>query len=105
MAGDWQEEFRRKTVSAEEAVRVIKSGDRVSFTHGREPPTVTRAIFARKALVDPIEKHFPDWGENELVPLTDHKEDLIIIIVGGPAKHSAYLPAFLPPSVTKAIEN
>ena len=48
MAGDWQEEFRRKTVSAEEAVRVIKSGDRVSFTHGREPPTVTCAMVARK---------------------------------------------------------
>ena len=48
MAGDWKEEFRRKTVSAEEAVRVIKSGDRVSFTHGREPPTVTRAMVARK---------------------------------------------------------
>ena len=42
MAGDWKEEFRRKTVSAEEAVRVIKSGDRVSFTHGREPPSLTR---------------------------------------------------------------
>ncbi|MFZ1915914.1 MAG: acetyl-CoA hydrolase/transferase C-terminal domain-containing protein [Dehalococcoidales bacterium] len=48
MAGDWKEEFRRKTVSAEEAVRVIKSGDRVSFTHGREPPTVTCAMVARK---------------------------------------------------------
>jgi hypothetical protein len=52
-----------------------------------------------------IEKHFPDWCENELVPLTAHKEDLIIIVVGGSGKHSAYLPAFLPPSVTKAIEN
>ena len=48
MAGDWKEEFLRKTVTAEEAVRVIKSGDRVSFTHGREPPTVTRAMVARK---------------------------------------------------------
>jgi len=49
MAGDWKEEFRRKNSSAEEAVRVIKSGDRVSFTHGREPPTVvTRAMVARK---------------------------------------------------------
>jgi len=52
-----------------------------------------------------IEKHFPDWSENELVPLTAHKEDLIIIVVGGPGKHSAYLPAFLPPSITKAIND
>ena len=48
MACDWKEEYQRKTVSAEEAVKVIKSGDRVSFTHGREPPTLTRAMVARK---------------------------------------------------------
>jgi hypothetical protein len=50
-----------------------------------------------------IEKHFSDWDDNALVPLTAHKEDIIIIVVGGPGKHSAYLPAFLPPSITKAI--
>src|SRR5271157_1813676 len=49
MAGDWQEEYRRKMVSAAEAVRVVKSGDRVSFTHGREPPAITRAMTERKA--------------------------------------------------------
>jgi len=49
MAGDWKEEYRRKTVSAETAVKVIKSGDRVSFTHGREPPLITHAMTARKA--------------------------------------------------------
>jgi len=50
-----------------------------------------------------IEKHYSGWDENALVPLTAHKEDIIIIVVGGPGKHSAYLPAFLPPSVTRAI--
>ena len=49
MAPDWKEEYRRKTASAAEAVGVIKSGDRVSFTHGREPPFLTRAMTARKA--------------------------------------------------------
>ena len=51
-----------------------------------------------------IEKHYSGWGENETVPITAHKEDLIIIVVGGTGKHSAYLPAFIPPSITKAIE-
>ena len=50
MAADWEEEYRRKTVICrEEAVRIIKSGDRVSFTHGREPPSITRAMAERKA--------------------------------------------------------
>jgi len=50
-----------------------------------------------------IEKHYSGWDENALVPLTAHKEDIIIIVVGGPGKHSAYLPAFIPPSITKPI--
>jgi len=39
------------------------------------------------------------------VPITARKEDLIIIVVGGTGKHSAYLPAFLPPSVTREIKD
>jgi 4-hydroxybutyrate CoA-transferase len=49
MTDNWKVEYKRKTVSAEEAVRVIKSGDRVSFTHGREPPHVTAAMVARRS--------------------------------------------------------
>jgi hypothetical protein len=50
-----------------------------------------------------IEKYFPGFDKDALVPLTARKEDLIIIVVGGTGKHSSYLPAFLPPSITKAI--
>jgi hypothetical protein len=50
-----------------------------------------------------VEKYFPGWDENALVPMTKRKEDLIIIVVGGTGKHSSYLPAFLPPAVTKLI--
>ena len=50
-----------------------------------------------------IAKYFPVWDENTLVPITARKEDLIIIVLGGTGKHSTYLPAFLPPSITKAI--
>lgn len=48
MINSGQEEYKRKTVSAAEAVKVIKSGDRVSFTHGREPPALTAAMVARR---------------------------------------------------------
>jgi 4-hydroxybutyrate CoA-transferase len=43
----WREEFRRKMVSPEEAVKVVKSGDRVSFTYGREPRALGFALAAR----------------------------------------------------------
>jgi hypothetical protein len=52
-----------------------------------------------------IDKYFPAWDEKALVPITARKEDLIIIVVGGTGKHSAYLPAFLPPSVTREIKD
>lgn len=48
MASDWKEEYQRKTVSAEEAVKVIKSGDRVSFSYGKEPLAIGLALAARK---------------------------------------------------------
>ncbi len=48
MFDSWQEEYNRKTVSAEEAVKIVKSGDRVSFTYGREPLALGLALAARK---------------------------------------------------------
>jgi len=48
MTSNWKEDYKKKTVSAEQSVKVIKSGDRVSFTHGREPPTISLAMIARK---------------------------------------------------------
>jgi 4-hydroxybutyrate CoA-transferase len=45
---DWREDYHRKLISAEEAARLIKSGDSVSFTLGREAHTVGRAIADRK---------------------------------------------------------
>jgi hypothetical protein len=50
-----------------------------------------------------IDKYYSGWDENAKVPITARKEDIIIIVVGGTGKHSAYLPAFIPPSLTKAI--
>lgn len=47
MGENWKDEFRRKMVAPEEAVKVVKSGDRVSFTYGREPRALGLALAAR----------------------------------------------------------
>jgi 4-hydroxybutyrate CoA-transferase len=44
---DWQEEYKRKLISAEEAANLIKSGDTVMVT-GREPLAIGLALAARK---------------------------------------------------------
>jgi 4-hydroxybutyrate CoA-transferase len=45
---DWREEYERKLVTPEEAVKHIKSGDRVSFTFGRQTQALGLALAARK---------------------------------------------------------
>jgi 4-hydroxybutyrate CoA-transferase len=47
MGKRWEKEFKRKKVTPEEAVKVVKSGDRVSFTYGREPRALGLALAAR----------------------------------------------------------
>ena len=41
-----------------------------------------------------IKRYFPDLDENALIPITPRKEDVMIIVVGGPGRHSAFLPTF-----------
>lgn len=48
MSENWQEEYKRKFVSTEEAIKMIKPGDRVCFTYGREPLALGLALAARK---------------------------------------------------------
>lgn len=48
MVTDWQEEYERKFISAEQAANMVKSGDIVVFTPGREAFAVGLAISARK---------------------------------------------------------
>lgn len=43
----WQEEYQSKLISAEEAAKLVKSGDHVAFTAGREAHAVGLAIAAR----------------------------------------------------------
>ncbi len=64
----WQEEYERKVVSAEEAVKVIKSGDQVAFAYGLEPLDLAMALIGRsaelnlKVLVPAPGRDFP-WYE------------------------------------------
>jgi len=44
---EWQEEFKRKQITAEEAAQMVKSGDYISFTLGREAFAIGLAIAAR----------------------------------------------------------
>jgi 4-hydroxybutyrate CoA-transferase len=48
MIREWQKEYKRKFISAEEAAKMVKSGDVVVFTPGREAFAVGLAIAARK---------------------------------------------------------
>ncbi|MFC1987002.1 acetyl-CoA hydrolase/transferase family protein [Chloroflexota bacterium] len=60
MIGDWLEEYKRKFVSAEEAVKMIKSGNRVAFTHGREPLALGLALAAHKQQVKDVRIFLPN---------------------------------------------
>lgn len=47
MGESWKEEYKQKLVSPEKAAEVVKSGDRVSFTYGREPRALGLALASR----------------------------------------------------------
>jgi len=48
MSANGQEEYQRKLVTPEEAVKVVKPGDHVAFTYGREPLALGLALAKRK---------------------------------------------------------
>jgi len=63
-----------------------------------------KARIPRKAFYERArEKNHPGMAEDALIPPTAEKENLIIIVVGGPGKHSSYLPGHTSHMVTKAI--
>ena len=45
---DWKEEYKRKLITAEEAAKMVKSGDRVFFTTGRQPRETGSALASRR---------------------------------------------------------
>jgi 4-hydroxybutyrate CoA-transferase len=44
----WRDEYQKKFISADEAANMVKSGDKVAFTSGREPFAIGLALAARK---------------------------------------------------------
>jgi 4-hydroxybutyrate CoA-transferase len=50
----WEEEYKKKLVTPEQAVSVIKSGDRVCFTQGNEPQALGLALAARLGEVENV---------------------------------------------------
>ena len=59
---DWREEYKRKMVSADEALKVVKSGDRVTFSSGMEPLSLGRALAARKDELRNVKVFIPGPG-------------------------------------------
>jgi 4-hydroxybutyrate CoA-transferase len=59
---DWQDEYARKQISAEDAANLIKSGDRVVFTAGREAFAVGLALSARKEELNGVKVWVPSPG-------------------------------------------
>ena len=55
LSPDWEEEYRLKLVSPQEAASEIKSGDMVVFTEGREPLAIGLALSARKEQLKGVE--------------------------------------------------
>lgn len=61
---DWKEEYERKLTTAEEAVKHIKSGDRVAFAYGLEPNDLGLALVGRAAEVQGIRLYVPAPGRD-----------------------------------------
>lgn len=59
---NWQEEYKKKTISADEAVSHVKSGDRVVFTPGREAFAIGLALAARKEELKGVRIFTPSPG-------------------------------------------
>ena len=51
-----------------------------------------------------VSRYFSQMSADSLLPITAHKEDIMIIVVGGPGKHSSFLPSFgITRSVTREV--
>jgi 4-hydroxybutyrate CoA-transferase len=59
---DWQEEYKRKLISAEQAASMVKSGDRLVFAAGREAFSIGLAVAARKDELKNISVYAPSPG-------------------------------------------
>jgi 4-hydroxybutyrate CoA-transferase len=61
---NWREEYERKIISAEEAVKLIKSGDHVAFAYGLEPNDLGLALLAESGRLKNIRLYVPAPGRD-----------------------------------------
>lgn len=61
---DWREEYKRKLVTPEKAVAVVKSGDRVAFSYGMEPLALGLALAARGGELKGVKLFVPSPGRD-----------------------------------------
>jgi 4-hydroxybutyrate CoA-transferase len=61
---NWREEYQRRLVTPEEAVKVVKSGDRVAFCYGMEPLALGLALVARAEELRGIKLFVPAPGRD-----------------------------------------
>ncbi|HJN52311.1 MAG: acetyl-CoA hydrolase/transferase C-terminal domain-containing protein [Pseudomonadales bacterium] len=54
---DWQEEYQRKLVTAEEAVSNVRSGNRIAFSVNEQPIALSEALTARLVDLRDVEIH------------------------------------------------
>ena len=60
----WKEEYEKKFTTAEEAVKLIKSADRVAFSYGLEPNDLGLALLARAGDLKDINLYVPAPGRD-----------------------------------------
>ncbi len=60
----WMQEYERKLISAEDAVKLIKSGNRVAFAYGLEPNDLSLALLSRSGDLDNINLYVPAPGRD-----------------------------------------
>jgi 4-hydroxybutyrate CoA-transferase len=60
----WKDEYERKTVTPDEAVEVIKSGQNVAFAYGLEPLDLSMALIARSVELNNINLLVPAPGRD-----------------------------------------
>ena len=59
---DWHEEYERKLVTAENAISLVKSGDRIAFAYGLEPNDLGLALVAKSGDINNIQLYIPAPG-------------------------------------------
>ncbi len=62
MMKDWQQYYAERTITAEKAASMVKSGDRIGFTVGRESHTIGLAIAARLGELQNVNVYVPTPG-------------------------------------------